>query len=115
MGGSPTLTLSNVAAGAAGNYTVVINSAWASVTSSVATLTVKIRPSIVGTVLHADGSVTLNCTGTPNSTNRVWVATNLAPPVVWWAASTNVAGVDGTWQLTDTAGYPARFYRLSMP
>ena len=115
VGGSPTLALSNVVAEAAGNYTVVISSAWASITSSVAALTVNIRPSIAGTVLHADGSVTLNCAGTPSSTNRLWVATNLAPPVLWWAASTNIAGSDGTWQFTNTAAYPARFYRVSMP
>jgi hypothetical protein len=115
--GRPTLEFDRVTTNIAGSYIVVVSDASGSVTSSVATLTVNIRPSIVGTVLHADGSVTLNSAGTPNSTNRVWVATSVASPVVWWAASTNVAGPDGTWQFTDTgtAGYPARFYRVSMP
>jgi sugar lactone lactonase YvrE len=117
LAGSPTRTLNTVTTSNSGDYNVVITTPWGSITSSVATVTVQIRPSIAGTVLNADGSLTLNCAGTPNSTNRVWVATSLAPPVVWWAASTNVAGADGTWQFTDTdtAGYPARFYCLSMP
>lgn len=117
LAGSPTRVLNNVNPASAGDYSVVVTSPWGSVTSSVVTLTVLIRPSIAATVPHADGSVTLNCAGTPNSTNRVWVTTNLEPPVTWWAVSTNVAGADGTWQFTDTdaAGSPARFYRVSMP
>ena len=117
LAGSPTRALTSVTTSNSGDYNVVVTSPWGSITSSVVTLIVKIRPSIIGTVLNADGSVTLNCSGTPNSTNRVWVASSLAPPVAWWAASTNVAGADGSWQFTDidTSGYPAHFYRVSMP
>ena len=44
--GYPTLTLTNVSANNAGNYTVVITSPYGSVTSAVATLTVEAPPVI---------------------------------------------------------------------
>jgi len=107
----------NFTASAAGSYAVIITTPGGSITSTAATLTVLLRPSISGIVAQPNGTVTLDFTGTPNSTNRLWVATNLVPPVVWSVVSTNVAAPDGTWQLTDTntAGYPLRFYRVSMP
>jgi hypothetical protein len=46
-GGSPTLTLNNISTNDVGNYTVIIASAWGSVTSSVATLTVVLAPVII--------------------------------------------------------------------
>jgi hypothetical protein len=101
----------------AGNYRVIVSSSEGSITSDVATLTVQVRPSISGLFLQPDGAVALSFTGTPNSTNEVWVATRLAPPVVWSAVSTNVAGADGALQFTDTSaiGCLTRFYRVSMP
>jgi hypothetical protein len=61
--------------------------------------------------------VTLNLTGTPYSTNRLWATADLTPPVVWSPVSTNVASSAGTWQVTDTTavGWTNRFYRTSMP
>jgi sugar lactone lactonase YvrE len=115
--GCPTLTLNQVTTSGAGDYRVIVSSSEGSITSNAATLTVQMRPSISGLFSQPDGTVALSFTGTPNSTNRVWVATRLAPPVVWFAVSTNVAGADGAWQFTDTSaiGWPTRFYRVSMP
>jgi hypothetical protein len=66
---------------------------------------------------NLDGSLTFNLLTTPNTTNRVLAATNLAPPVVWQPIFTNVAPASGAWQFNDTkAGqYPSRFYRSSTP
>lgn len=49
------------------------------------------------------------------STNRLYAATNLTPPVVWQPIYTNLTG--GLWQFTDTnaSGNKAKFYRLSSP
>ena len=66
---------------------------------------------------NPDGSVNLSFTGMPGLTHRVWAATNLAMPASWQIISTNLAGADGSWQLTDpaAASYPSRFYRASLP
>lgn len=69
-------------------------------------------------VRNTDGSVTLNIVGLPNVTNRVWANTNLALPAGWQPIFTNVmTSASGTWQFidTNTAGFPIRFYRFSMP
>jgi len=49
----------------------------------------------------------------PGSTNVVFCASNLAPPILWQPLSTNFAGPDGDWQFTDPGATtnPARFYR----
>lgn len=49
------------------------------------------------------------------STNRLYAATNLTPPVVWQPIYTNLTG--GLWQFTDTnaSGNKTKFYRLSSP
>ena len=112
-----TLTLPNVTVQAAGLYSVVVTNAFGSATSSVARLTV-VTPLVTGATRNADGSVTLRFVGLPNTTTRVWAATNLAPPAFWLPVFTNNSvGSDGTWQFTDTSaiGYPARFYRFSTP
>lgn len=66
---------------------------------------------------NPDGSLTFNLLTTPNTTNRVQAATNLAPPAVWQPIYTNIAPANGAWQFTDTntSRYPARFYRSSTP
>jgi sugar lactone lactonase YvrE len=117
LGGHPTLTLNPVSITNAGDYSVVISGPRGSMTSAVATLTVRIRPAIAHILPNPDGSITLNCTGTPTSTNRLWFTTTLEPPVAWSPLATTVAGNDGTWQFTDTnaPGSSVRFYRVSMP
>jgi hypothetical protein len=66
---------------------------------------------------NSNGSFTLNLLTTPNTTNRVLAATNLAPSAVWQPITTNVAPANGAWQFTDTnaSRYQARFYRSSTP
>jgi hypothetical protein len=112
-----TLVLPNVTVNAAGSYTVVVTNAYGSATSSVATLTV--YSNLVTRVTRSgNGSVTLSFTGLPNSSTRLWVTTNLAPPAAWQPIFTNNnLGSSGIWQVTDTnsAGYPTRFYRFSTP
>ncbi|HXC35228.1 MAG TPA: S53 family serine peptidase [Candidatus Acidoferrales bacterium] len=71
-------------------------------------------PNIYGTVRNTNGSVTFLTLCVPASTNVLYSATNLVPPVAWKAISTNVTGSTGTWQFTDTnaSHYKMRFYRL---
>jgi hypothetical protein len=68
-----------------------------------------------GPVLNADGSITLNVTTLTPSTNRLYAATNLNPPVVWQPIYTNLTG--GLWQFADTniTPFATKFYRLSTP
>ena len=113
--GYATLGLTNVKPSSAGSYQVLITNAFGSVTSSTATLTVSSpRISIMRTT---NGSTTLNLLTAPNVTSRVWVATNLAPPVFWKPLYTNAAGADGALQYidTNTTNIPVRFYRGSTP
>lgn len=66
------------------------------------------------TTANTDGSIQLNCVSKPGSTNVVFSAASLQPPVVWQPISTNTAGLDGDWQFTDTnpAGNQNQFYRF---
>lgn len=109
----PILALNNVSAANAGNYRVVVTGPGGSVTSSVAALTVATAPLVYATVPNSDGSVTLSFVSQPGSTNRVFSAINLSPPVLWQPLSTNIAGADGNWQFTDpnAASHQTRFYR----
>jgi hypothetical protein len=119
--GSPapfaTLTLPDVTVQEAGLYSVLIADAYGSVTSRLATLTV-VAP-VVSIVAHnSNGSMTLNFVGLPNTTSRLWAATNLTPPIFWEPIFTNSSTTtDGTWQFTDTntIHVPGRFYRFSTP
>jgi sugar lactone lactonase YvrE len=115
--GQPALSLSCVNSANAGNYTVVISSAFGSVTSSVVPLALIVQPDINGIAVQADGSVALNFTGTPDASHCLWMTTNLSPPAVWSAIATNCTSTNGAGQLTDTntEGAPARFYRVSLP
>ena len=112
-----TLTLPDVTVQEAGLYSVLIANAYGSVTSSLATLTV-VAP-VVSIVAHnSNGSMTLNFVGLPNTTSRLWAATNLTPPIFWEPIFTNSSTTtDGTWQFTDTntIHVPGRFYRFSTP
>jgi autotransporter-associated beta strand protein len=69
--------------------------------------------SIASTVVNGNGSVTLNLVGVPGYTYQVDATADLAPPVVWATISTNIADINGLWQITDlqATNYPDRFYR----
>jgi hypothetical protein len=63
---------------------------------------------------NSNGTVTLTATGLTGYSYVVQFTTNLTPPLVWQNLSTNVAGVNGSWQFTDShATNSARFYRTS--
>jgi hypothetical protein len=111
-----TLTLPSITPQSAGGYAVIITNAFGSITSRVASLTV-VTPQVTGVNLDARGNVTLNFASFPNSTNRIWATTNLAPPPGWQVISTNIADPNGQWQFIDTnaIGHPMRYYRFSMP
>jgi uncharacterized repeat protein (TIGR03803 family) len=64
-----------------------------------------------------DGIAVLHLAVAVGSTNRLWATTNPYLPLAHWQVlATNVAA-NGffDFQDTNTAGYPAKFYRLSMP
>jgi hypothetical protein len=74
-------------------------------------------PVIVGnpTYSPAQGSLTLNLATSSNLNSRLWMTTDLTPPVVWQPIYTNLSG--GLWQFTDTntANFNVKFYELSTP
>ena len=104
-----TLTLTSVTQTNAGNCTVVITNAGGSVTSSIASLTVVMRPNLAPPTLLPDGSVRLSLSATPDLTYRLDASTNL----VDWAALTNIANPSGTIQFIDleATNFSRRFYR----
>ena len=63
---------------------------------------------------NANSSTILYFEGSPNSTNIIQVATNLAASA-WQNVSTNTTDGSGLWQFTDTVtgGLSSRFYRSS--
>ena len=69
--------------------------------------------SVAGVVVNGNGSATLSFVGVANYTYQVEATTNLVPPVVWTTISTNVADINGQWQITDlqATNYPIQFYR----
>jgi hypothetical protein len=112
-----TLTIPNVTIYAAGSYSVVVSNAYGSTNSAVATLTV-VTPLVTSVVRNANGSVTLNFEGLPDTTTRIWAATNLSSPTFWQPIFTNNStGANGTWQFTDTNAidFPERFYYFTTP
>ena len=110
-----TLVLTNLQSNQAGNYAVLVTNAYGVLISSNATLTLTTPPVVSQVVNNADGGLTLNLVTTTNVSSRIYVATNLSPPLVWQPIYTNFTG--GIWQFTDTntAGSTAKFYRLSTP
>jgi hypothetical protein len=112
-----TLTLQNVTPNAAGSYSVLISNAYGSTNSTSATLTV-VTPLITSAARNANGNVTLNFVGLPNTATRIWATTNLALPVIWQPIFTNFnTDANGTWQFTDTnaVNLSKRYYRFSTP
>jgi SNF family Na+-dependent transporter len=95
----------------------VVSSAYGSATSRLASLTV-VTPLVSHVARNANGSVTLGFVGLPNTTTRIWAASNLASPIFWQPIFTNTSTTtNGTWQFTDTntIHFPERFYRFSTP
>jgi sugar lactone lactonase YvrE len=112
---TPILQLSQIAAGSAGVYDLVVSNAYGAVTSAVVTLTVALPPFSAG--LSAGQGVQFQFSGTANSSYVLQAATDLTPPVNWQPLVTNAADTNGNWTFTDTntAANTARFYRLASP
>jgi hypothetical protein len=101
-----------------GSYEVVVSNLFGSVTSTAASLTVSLGPTVCGISNGAGGPVTVYLENNPGSTNRLWATTDLTLPFSQWQVmATNVAGPDGLFEFVDpnTNGVNARFYRLSSP
>jgi sugar lactone lactonase YvrE len=115
LAGDPTLVITNLALAQRGTYSVIVTSPFGSIVSSNFVLSVYAAPVFGLTLANPDGSVSLNLSTSPNIISRLYVATNLIPPVTWQPVWTNTTG--GAWQFTDTntTGGPARFYRVSTP
>ncbi len=118
--GSPTLVLDNASAANAGSYQVIVSNPWASLTSSVAALTVSgtSAPIVIqGVVRHSDGSFDLTGTGSPGARYVLNMASNLAPPVTWVGVITNTSTAAGEWQFTaiKPTGSRSTFFRVSGP
>jgi hypothetical protein len=111
---SANLALTNVSTNNAGNYWLVVTNAYGSATSSVATLTVALPPTIAGIAANPDGSITLQLGGSPGATYILESKSNLVPPDPWLALATNVIDLTGLWQFTDpqTTNFPQKYYRL---
>jgi len=111
-----TLTLSNLAVSAAGNYYVVASADGGSSTSAVATLTVNlIPPAISAVAVNPDGGFNLNLAGSPGYTYVLEATTNLFP-ANWLPIATNTLGTNGTLPFTDPSAtnFPFQFYRLKL-
>jgi hypothetical protein len=110
-----TLTLSNLADSATGNYFAVANAGGGSSTSLVATLTVNLLPPAISvTTLNFNSGFNLNLSGSPSHTYILEAATNLLPIGNWLPVATNTLGTNGVWSFTDASAtnFPFQFYRL---
>jgi hypothetical protein len=116
FGGAPTLSLENVSGAAGGgDYQVIITGPQGSVTSTVATVTVALPP--LQAALNPALTALLTFSGAPGSLYVLQAASNLDTPINWQPIFTNVADSNGGWTFTDTniLGYPAIFYRITLP
>lgn len=114
---SNVLTFSAVTTNRSGNYNLFVTNNFGMSTSSVATLTVVLPPTIItGIAANNDGSVTLNLNGAPGYTYVLEITTNLIPSPNWSPVATNTPVTSGVWQFTDTqvTNFTQRFYRLEL-
>ncbi|HVV02110.1 MAG TPA: Ig-like domain-containing protein, partial [Verrucomicrobiae bacterium] len=91
-----------------GNFTASTNE----LLQVVATLAT--APTALGIIKNLDGSVTVTFAGTPGA-RYVIQATPTLNPAAWSDVSTNTAGEDGHWALTEPMNAPQRFYRSVAP
>ena len=109
------LNLANIANPNAGNYSVVINDNYGSITSAVAALTVIVPPFISGSTI-ASQNFQLQFSGTPQINYLVQMKTNLTD-ALWRTVATSLTDAGGFSVFTETnfKVFPSRFYRLSSP
>jgi hypothetical protein len=116
---SPTLVLSNVNLGNAGNYTVIITSPYGSVTGAVATLTVTV-PNTLPQIIATNASFGFltnqfgfDFSGAFGQTIVVDASTNL---LQWTPLSTNIVGGNALYFFDPAStNFPWRFYRARLP
>jgi len=116
--GNPTLTLLQVGAANAGNYTVIVTSPYGSVTSVLATLTVTIpsTPPQIGGGGTLLGSLTNQFGFNINAAFGQTIVVNGSTDLVnWTPLFTNIVG-NSTVPFVDpsSSNYPARFYRARL-
>jgi len=111
---SPSLALTGVTTNSAGDYTLVITNVYGSATSSVATLTVVLPPTITGVVANPNGTVTLGLAGSPGVSYILEGNTNITSAAGWQPIATNVMDLTGVWSFNDlqATNFPQLFYRL---
>jgi hypothetical protein len=99
-----------------GNYDVVVNSPYTSVTSAVVAVTVVSPPQNFEATLEGSQAVRLQLNGTPGYSYAVFFATSFSANANWQPLFTNAAGGDGNWSFidTDTVAGAARFYRAAL-
>lgn len=104
-----TLTLSNVLAASAGGYDVKITNQAGAVTSSLAMLTVSVRPTLKIPATFSNGLGQISILGTTGDIYVVETSSNAAT----WSAAGMVTNVGGAAQFIEggTNGYGPRFYR----
>lgn len=107
-GPGPSYSRSNVQPADAGDYSVVVANNYGTITSSVATLTVSVRPQLSPLQLIG-GFPQFSLNGTPGDRYVVEFSTNLLN----WSTATTVTNVTGqVWYMDDESNTrPAKFYR----
>lgn len=107
------LVISPAALGDVGSYQFVVTNNYGSATSSIATITVALPPSIGTGVVNPNGSLGLSLSGTPGYTCVLLASTNLS---TWLPIATNVLDAKGSWQFADltATNSPLRFYRTQV-
>jgi len=113
------LSFTNVYTTLRGYYSLRVTNTYGAVTSSYALLSVSNGlNSLSYNFDPASGSPSFALANAVNSTNRLWAATNLTPPVAWFVVASNVMAANGLWFYTDTNSARTnnlRFYRFSTP
>ncbi|HWX20041.1 MAG TPA: MBG domain-containing protein, partial [Candidatus Binatia bacterium] len=72
-------------------------------------------PHATGIRANGNGTVTVSFLGTPSAQYVVQATANLSISNSWQNISTNTAGTDGVWTITDSAIAARRFFRAVLP
>jgi hypothetical protein len=113
---SPTLFIAVAARTNQGNYRVVVNNQFASITSSNALLSVVLPPEI-SIVRPNTNSVTITVFGDPQKTHRLLTSTNLEPDAIWTPIGSHTLPGSGSasWSVPTNTNDPPTFFRVVTP
>jgi uncharacterized repeat protein (TIGR03803 family) len=116
------LSFSNAVSTLAGTYDVRVANSYGAVTSSYAMLTVLAGSNqfqlLSFNVNPANGNASFAFAISADTTNLLYAATNLAPPVIWSLVGSNTTATNGFWYFTETNSTRTnrdRFFRFSSP